>query len=107
MDLYPIYDFDYFDQAIGENNSYASVLSKKYRDLMVEKSDGTYWQTSGHKSPIDSIIKYSWDKDDIDSFIDEYPECIKYTFFVYSDGIHKSYNPLQEKRDKILNDLIK
>lgn len=78
MNLYPIYDFDYFDHAIEENNRYASVLSKKYRDRMIEKSNGRYWQSGNNMVSVGLILQYIWEKDDIDSFIEEYPECIKY-----------------------------
>ena len=42
--IYPIYNFDHFDESIEENNSAFSVLSKKSKKLAIEQEEDCWFR---------------------------------------------------------------
>ena len=116
---YPVYNFDFFDESIEENNSAFSVLSKKSKieadeESRREKSSMDYcWFSGTSQMTIDELIKHAWSKEDVDNFVDEYPECSTKLFIVYDESHQHSffnyikYCPLQERRDNLINQILK
>jgi hypothetical protein len=109
--IYPIYNFDHFDESIEENNSAFSVLSKKSKKIAIEQEEDC-WFSGVSQMKIEDILRYCWDKEDVDNFIEEYPECSTETFKIYDES-HKfsyinyiNYCPIQEKRENLINQII-
>lgn len=98
MKKYPIYNFDFFDESINEKNSAYSVLSKDHKP-----KDG-YWYSGKSFLYLSDILSYSWSKEDVDIFVEEYNECYKEIFFINDVNYTRfKYYPLREKREKIIN----
>ena len=123
MKSYTTYNYDFFDESIEENNSAFSTLTKKWGKNELKTNDENGWATweSGTSYlTIRQILSHIWSKEDVDFFVEENPECSVETFTVYkryiqedyfcdvefSRGNYIKYCPLQEKRDKLLKDLL-
>jgi hypothetical protein len=102
---YPVYNFDFFDESIEENNSAFVVLSKKSKEKSeLESENGyAYWFSGESDLELKKILKYVWSKEDVDNFVDEHPECETETFNI-DDYI--KYCPLQEKRNNLINQIF-
>ena len=120
---YRIYNYDHFDESIEENNSAFCCLTKKfgdYQEKLSEKSYNPIWFSGTSDMSIKQILNHIWDKEDIDMFVELNPECANETFTIYkhytqedyfsdlefSRGNYRKYCPLQEKRDKLLKELL-
>ena len=113
---YTVYNFDYYDDSIEEHNSAFSVLSKKSKEDAQDSDDcSECWYSGTSQMKIEDILKYIWSKEDVDSFVEEYHECLNKIFTIYDESKwgevgrinHIKYCPLQEKRNDLIKQLIK
>lgn len=109
---YPVYNFDFFDESIEENNAAFSVLSKESKIQAEEESNNGYehWFSGVSNLQLDKILKYVWSKHDVDNFIKEFPECGNEIFNIYTDNYEEykpiKYCPIQENRENIINQIL-
>lgn len=113
---YTVYNFDFFDESIEENNSAFSVLSRKSKEeaeeeYKYEKSQTDYcWFSGSSQMKIEDILKYCWSKKDVDDFVEEHPECSTETFKINDESNYLNnyikYCPLQEKRNNLINQIF-
>jgi len=123
MKTYVIHNYDFYDESIEENNSAFSTLTKKWGDYELKLNDENGWSTweSGYSSlNINQILSHIWSKEDVDFFVEENPECSYETFTIYkkyiqeeffsdlgySSGNYLKYCPIQEKRHKLLTEIL-
>jgi hypothetical protein len=107
---YILYSIEYYDENIGDNNVASNVLSLRYANMQC--TDDKYWIGGIYQSRLEDILKFEWDKEDVDFFAQEHPEVANCTFkaVVYdSDSGYGyttiSYVPRKWKIQNIIDDL--
>ena len=119
MKTYTVYNYDYFDESIEESNSAYCTLTEKWGNEGLKECQDT-WASGTSQMTIKQILSHIWGKEDVDLFVYDNPECNSETFTIYkiytqedyfsdlefSRGNYMKYCPLQERRDKILNELL-
>jgi hypothetical protein len=110
MKNYKIYNYAY-DSPVED--SYFFCLTKKHGDHQEEIGGGRCWYIGRSELTIKQIIKNTWDREDLDIFLQENPECEPETFMVYKkyneyDGKlnYNEYCLLKEKREKAIKELL-
>ena len=109
--MYDVYHFDYYDESIEENNVAFSVLTERTK-IEANKENIDCWFSGSSKMTLKQILKYSWDTEDIDRFVEENLECSDSEFYTnsYSEEKRKyiiiKYKPLFAIRDKKINDIL-
>jgi len=109
MRLYKLYVYEFFDESIGENNSYFQCLTKRFG---TENETPDCWLGHISELEISKILKYCWWKEDVDIFVKENPECKGLHFTIYreerivGEKNWETYCPLQTKRDNLINELL-
>ncbi len=113
MMKYNVYNLDFFDESIEENNAYGQCLSKQYAEKLEKDSNSEVWISSINTISIDKILEYYWDKKDIDNFVKENPETAVETFIVckwdknsYKEKYYK-YCPQKDIRNSKINKILK
>lgn len=108
MKYYKIYEYCFYNESIGEDNTYRQVLTKSYGDMK-------YFPTNNNfqlNVTIDKILKCCWYKEDVDIFVKENPECKGIDFTIWKENRNfgeknwETYCPLQTIRDNIINELL-
>lgn len=109
--MYDVYHFDYYDESIEESNVAFSVLTERTK-IEANKKNKDCWFSRSSKMTLKQILRYSWDTEDIDRFVEENPECSDSEFYTdgYSEEKRKymtiKYKPLFAIRDKKINDIL-
>ncbi len=119
MKTYKVYNFDFFDESIEENNSAFTVLSLKSKEEAEKmESDNdvnrTYcWFSGTSQMTIENICKYVWSKEDIDNFVEDNPECALETYNIHNIDSSVEYRnwcikytPIQYRRDLLIEQII-
>ncbi len=105
---YTIYCFEYHDESIDETNAAFNVLTKYMKDQCVREHDvNLSWFSHTLDLKIDDILRYTWDKEDIDIFLTENPECYEFEFWTWINYKSQKYKSIigirEHKLNKILN----
>lgn len=96
---YKTYLLYFFDENIDEENTCGQTLSLKKAK---EQEGYGIWIGSVIPMTKDKILENVWDKDDVDSFVEEYPENSEWTFRISKENDYKgylNYKPLSQNRD--------
>lgn len=116
MKTYKVYNTDYFDDLIDEVNSHSIYLNRCHMEKIIKLNSGKVWFSMISNLNIESILKYAFDKDDVDMFVKENPELASKNFLIYNPNyIVKDieseycvrYSPLQEYRDYRIDKILK
>ncbi len=110
MKQYYVYLLYHYDESIQENNTVGECLSRKSADTQEKYGS---WVGDMIQLPIDKILKQVWYRDDVDEFVKNHPEAMKYSFLVHSDErwvygkkSYFDYCPLSEQREEKLKMIL-
>lgn len=105
---YKTYLLFFFDEEIEEENTCGQTLSLKSAK---EQEEYGIWIGSVLSMTKNKILKNVWDKDDVDSFVEEYPEASEWTFKIDDEYEMRfrgyiEYKPISQNRDYKISTLL-
>lgn len=104
---YKVYLLIFYDENIEEYNTCGLALSKKHSDSVTKSGEISIESLNITK---DKILECVWDKEDVDFFVEEYPDSSEWTFKVYTElsmnwfqnvanQSYILYDPISKRRD--------